>query len=77
MTIPLVMGYFKMNTAKRINQMLNTTGTPFWQRDYYEHISRDEMEYEQTALYILSNPQNWREDEEYFNNKLDIGTQKR
>ena len=44
MLLPKVVGYFKMNTAKQINQILNQTGQPFWQRNYYEHIIRNEKE---------------------------------
>jgi hypothetical protein len=66
MVLPKVIGYFKMNSAKQINELLGSHGTPVWQRGYYERIIRNEDEYEQTALYIICNPQNWREDEEYF-----------
>jgi REP element-mobilizing transposase RayT len=61
-----LMAGFKSSVTKRINQLLNTPGTPLWQRDYYDRIIRSEKEYEQTALYILNNPQNWEADEEYF-----------
>jgi len=64
MTIPLVVGYFKMNTAKRINQILNSEGTPVWQRNYYEHIIRDDEEHNRIHLYIESNVDNWVNDEE-------------
>jgi len=35
-----------------------------WQRNFYEHIIRDEIDYERTAAYILTNPANWDQDEE-------------
>jgi hypothetical protein len=34
MLLPLVVGYFKMNTAKRINAILGSQGVPVWQRNY-------------------------------------------
>jgi REP-associated tyrosine transposase len=34
MILPLVVGYFKMNTAKRINEILGAQGIPVWQRNY-------------------------------------------
>ena len=37
-----IVGYFKMNTAKEINMVRGTPGTPFWQRGYYEHVIRAE-----------------------------------
>ncbi len=35
-----------------------------WQRNYYEHIIRDNADYERIASYILNNPVNWDCDEE-------------
>jgi putative transposase len=65
MTLPLVVGYFKMNTAKRINKILGSEGVPVWQRNYYEHIIRNEAEYNRIHVYIESNPANWVMDDEY------------
>lgn len=64
MLLPLVVGYFKMNTAKRINILHNTQGLPIWQRNYYEHIIDTGKEYDQIAEYILSNPLYWQTDSE-------------
>ena len=64
MTIPLVVGYFKMNSAKRINKILNSEGIPVWQRNYYEHIIRDDEEHNRIHLYIEANVDNWVNDEE-------------
>lgn len=33
-----------------------------WQRDYWEHIIRDEESYERIAAYIARNPDKWNED---------------
>jgi REP element-mobilizing transposase RayT len=68
MLLPKAIGYFKMNSAKEINQLLNTPGTPVWQKNYYEHITRNEQEYERISRYIESNPLNWIKDEEYNDN---------
>ena len=64
MKIPMVIGRFKMNTAKRINQIRDTPGLPVWQRNYYEHIIRSEKEYLQIEAYIENNPANWVADNE-------------
>jgi len=64
MTIPLVVGYFKMNTAKRINEMLGSQSIPVWQRNYYEHIIRDDEEHNRIHLYIEANIENWVMDDE-------------
>ncbi len=36
-----------------------------WQRNYYEHVIRNENDYRNLAEYIISNPQNWEKDDEY------------
>ena len=33
-----------------------------WQRNYYEHIVRDECDYIWLSTYIKNNPQKWEED---------------
>jgi putative transposase len=65
MTIPLVVGYFKMNSAKRINKILDAEGMPVWQRNYYERIIRNDAVYNRIHRYIQSNPANWVMDDEY------------
>ncbi|MGE5374979.1 MAG: transposase [Bacteroidota bacterium] len=64
MTLPLVVGYFKMNTAKQINILLGREGVPVWQRNYYEHIIRDENDYHRVHRYIEANVSNWGMDDE-------------
>jgi putative transposase len=55
---------FKSFSARRINELRKTQGIPVWQRNYYEHIIRDEEEYKRIGLYIETNPINWMEDDE-------------
>ena len=64
MTLPLMVGYFKMNTSKRINILLNSQGIPVWQRNYYEHIIRDDDDHNRIHYYIESNIDNWATDDE-------------
>jgi len=65
MLLPKVIGYFKMNSAKRINQLRNLPGVPVWQKNYYEYIIRDEADYYRIFDYIMNNPLKWLDDEEY------------
>jgi hypothetical protein len=75
MTVPLVMGYFKMNSARRINELLHSPGIPVWQRNYYERIVHDAPvrgihEFPVRGLdsvrrYIRLNPERWQEDVEH------------
>lgn len=37
-----------------------------WQRNYYEHIIRNEKEYYAIIDYIQNNPKNWKKDENYI-----------
>jgi putative transposase len=64
MLIPKIIGYFKMNSAKRINQLHDSTGDPLWQRNYYEHIIRNESELYRIREYIQNNPSKWDLDRE-------------
>jgi putative transposase len=66
MLLPMVIGYFKMNTAKMINQILSSPGQPVWHRNYYEHIINSDEEYENIAAYIEFNPMNWGSKDEYY-----------
>jgi len=59
MLLPKIVGRFKMNSAKQINQMRNTPGISVWQRNYYEHIIRDEKSLENIRKYIINNLLQW------------------
>ena len=55
---------FKSSVTKRINLLDGAPGAPVWQRNYYEHIIRDQTDYERIFNYIITNPSNWLKDEE-------------
>ena len=50
---------FKSLTTKIANKNDNCIGRKVWQRNYYEHIIRDENDYITKAEYILNNPLKW------------------
>lgn len=54
---------FKSFSARRINQLRNLKNVPVWQRNYYEHIIRDEESLEKIREYIDCNPRSWLEDQ--------------
>ena len=56
MLLPKIIGRFKMNSAKQINQIRNTPGLSVWQRNYYEHIIRNEESLNNIRKYIINNP---------------------
>jgi REP element-mobilizing transposase RayT len=41
-----------------------SSGAPLWQRNYYEHIIRNEAELERIRRYIQDNPSQWEIDRE-------------
>jgi putative transposase len=53
----------KTFSARKINILRNTIGLPVWQRNYYEHIIRDEDNLNRIREYIVTNPVRWHEDE--------------
>ncbi len=59
-----IVGNFKSVTARRINEIRKTPGALVWQRNYYEHIVRNEEELERIRNYIINNPTNWNTDDE-------------
>jgi putative transposase len=69
MLLPMVIGYLKMNSAKQIKLMCNSSGTPIWQRNYYEHIIQTEKEYVLIENYINNNPANWADDQLWMNSQ--------
>jgi REP element-mobilizing transposase RayT len=38
----------------------------FWQRNYYEHIIRNDLAYYNISEYIINNPLKWEEDRFYM-----------
>ena len=73
-TLGDVVGAFKsITTHEYINGVDNKNWPQFykrlWQRNYYEHVVRDEADLNRIRDYIQSNPVNWDEDEENPNFK--------
>ena len=53
---------FKSAVTKRINAMRDNPGGPVWQRNYYEHVIRDERDLHAIRQYITDNPAKWELD---------------
>ena len=56
-----IVGSFKSAVTKLIGREHSATG--IWQRNYYEHIIRDEKDLQNKSDYIEANPMLWDEDE--------------
>jgi len=63
-TLGRLVGAFKTVSTKRINEIRGTHGLPVWQRNYYEHVIRNEGERDRIRQYIAGNPTCWDQDRE-------------
>jgi REP element-mobilizing transposase RayT len=64
-TISDIVGAYKSlvsNNCLEIYKIRNQMMGKLWQRNYYEHIVRDEQSYSNISNYIVNNPQKWEED---------------
>jgi putative transposase len=80
-TIGAIIRGYKSSVTKKINELYLEQGvcnTPqrvfnpppqVWQRNYYEHIIRDERSYQNISNYILNNPGKWDGDKFYTHQK--------
>lgn len=48
----------KFNPTEKIKSL----DYKIWQRNYYEHIIRDEQSFQRIAAYIVNNPRSWKND---------------
>jgi len=62
-SIPTIIRSYKAAVSRRARKELGMVY--IWQRNYFEHIIRDENEMNDILLYIQSNPINWLSDPEY------------
>lgn len=60
-----ILNSWKTFTARETNKLLGREGKPFWQREYFDHLVRNQEHLEQTHAYIWNNPEvaglkNWK-----------------
>ena len=65
-TIGNIICAFKSISTILCNKIDNVNGRNIWQRNYYEHVIRNEKEYYEIVNYIQNNPVNWKEDKYYL-----------
>jgi REP element-mobilizing transposase RayT len=68
-SIGSIVAGFKSTATKRINTLRDNPGCPVWQRNYYEHVIRNEKELANILKYIGENPLKWDLDENNPENK--------
>ncbi len=64
-TLGQVVSAFKSLSAIRCNRLIGRADRPFWQRNYFERIIRDEVELSRVRQYIRDNPLKWAEDKNH------------
>lgn len=67
-TVGAIVRGYKSTVTKQINQIRQTPGEKVWQRNYYEHIIRNEKSLNRIRDYILNNPSSWIEDQNHPSN---------
>ena len=63
-SLSAIMAQFKSRVTKRIWKFPEFKETPIWQRNYYEHIIRNQTDLQNKTDYIEANPLLWDEDDE-------------
>lgn len=51
---------FKSTVTKQINVIRNTPNFPLWQRNYFEHVVRNNHDLARIRKYIIENPLKWK-----------------
>ncbi len=65
-TIGAIICAYKSITTRLANKKHNAPGRIIWQRNYYDHVIRDESDLLNIRQYIQDNPFKWEEDKYYF-----------
>jgi putative transposase len=67
-SLPTIVRYFKSAVTRRINELRGAPNMPVWQRNYYEHVIRNENDLDEIREYIVNNTLKWDLDSENPNN---------
>lgn len=58
-TLGTVVGWYKYQVTKQFHLQINPTGDKLFQRSYYDHVVRNQQDYDEIWEYIENNPQKW------------------
>lgn len=64
-TLGAIVRGFKSSVTKRFREISGNSDLKIWQRNYYEHIIRNEIDLQNIRKYITFNPLKWKIDEYY------------
>jgi len=63
-SLPAIIRSFRAAVSKQARQLRKNISFEVWQRGYYEHIIRNQRDYENICEYIRLNPARWHLDDE-------------
>ncbi len=55
-TVGNVIGWYKYQVTKQVNLLFDTPGGKLFQRSYYDHVIRNQQDYNEIWEYIENNP---------------------
>ena len=58
-TMGNVVGWYKYQVTKQVNLLRNMPGEKLFQRSYYDHVIRNQQDYDEIWQYIEDNPRKW------------------
>ena len=61
-TVGNIIGWFKYQVTKEVNDRSSAPGSRLFQRSYHDHVIRGEIDYAKIWTYIDGNPAQWAED---------------
>lgn len=67
-SIPTIVRAYKSAVTYAVNGAQNMRGAVLWQKNYYEHIIRNDRELNNIGWYIVNNPLNWQLDRDNSQN---------
>lgn len=64
-TLGSIVGSFKSECTKQIRILMKNPNYLVWQRNYYEHIVRNDEDLDRIRFYIEQNPENWAKEKSF------------
>ena len=58
-TLGNIIGWYKYQVTKEANRQGYTAGEKLFQRSYYDHVIRNQQDYDEIWEYIENNPRKW------------------
>ena len=58
-TLGNIIGWYKYQVTKQANLLIGTQGERIFQRSYYDHVIRNQQDYDEIWEYIENNPRKW------------------